>query len=237
MQEHTLNRRSWLKGMALTSTAVAAATMARAPQGWAFQIPPAPASAASAGPALLPQAVVAQLLEGNRRFAAGDPLGPHRDPARVTATSYGQAPMAAVLGCADSRVPVELVFDQGIGDIFVGRVAGNVATPDLIASLEYGTEVLGAAALMVLGHTDCGAISAAAAGEPVPGQISGLFQYLQPALHAVGNDPVKAVAANVRAQVALLSTSSPVLAARVRSGRLAIVGGVYDVATGRVTLV
>ncbi|HSB55762.1 MAG TPA: carbonic anhydrase [Gemmatimonadales bacterium] len=180
-----------------------------------------------------PEAALEALREGNRRFAAGKGSGPHRDLARVKAVAAKQTPFAAVLTCADSRLPVEILFDQGFGDVFVCRNAGNVVTSEEIASLEFGTLVLGAKVLLVLGHSACGAVKASLAGEPVPGQISALYQHIRPAITGAGSDVEKAVAANVQYQTKLLE-SSPVLTQLVKERKLLIAGAVYDLATGRV---
>jgi carbonic anhydrase len=145
-----------------------------------------------------------------------------------------QRPFAALLGCADSRVPVELVYDQGFGDLFVVRVAGNVATSVEIASLEYGTRVLGASALIVLGHTNCGAVKAALAGGEVPGQISTLYQHIAPALDRKKMNLDEAIVANVRYQARKLKKGSTVIARLLKDQKLALVGGVFDLTTGTV---
>ena len=193
-------------------------------------------AATSLAPSSTPDEVVQALLDGNGRFATGRPLGPHRDLARLAATAPKQTPIAAILGCADSRVPAELIFDQGLGDLFVARVAGNIATPEEIASLEYGAAVVGVKVVLVLGHTDCGAVAAAAKGAAVPGQISGLYSFLRPAIEASHGDSARAVAENVRIQADVLAAASPVLAERSREGKLTIAGAIYDVASGRVTM-
>lgn len=177
-----------------------------------------------------------RLMAGNARFVRGTPEAPHRDLERLRAIEAKQTPFAAVLGCADSRVPVEILFDQGFGDIFPVRVAGNVVTPEVIGSLEFGTAVLGAEVLLVLGHTKCGAVKATVEGAAVPGQISSLFYHIQPAVDAAKGQLDAAVVENVRRQAELLRRSSPVLAGLVRDGKLRIAGGVFDLATGVVTL-
>jgi carbonic anhydrase len=131
-------------------------------------------------------------------------------------------------------VPIEIVFDQGFGDIFVTRIAGNVADPAIIGSLEFGTEVLGAQVLYVLGHTKCGAVSATMAGTEVPGQISTLYQHIRRAAKESGGDVNRAIARNVELQAEILKEASPVLARRVKAGTLVIAGGVYDLDTGKV---
>jgi carbonic anhydrase len=186
---------------------------------------------------LTPAEALQRLMDGNARFVSGKPQGPHRSLARVHDTAADQKPFAAILSCADSRVPVELIFDQGFGDLFVVRNAGNVAAPQEFASLEYGAAVLGTKVLLVLGHSSCGAVKAAMAGEAVPGQISVLYQHIRPAVDAGGGDLAKTVAANVRFQAATLASASPVLADLVAKRALQVVGGVYDLATGKVTLI
>lgn len=189
-----------------------------------------------ANPTLLdPVEALEFLYEGNRRFAAGKSLEPNRDLSRLREVADGQTPFAAFLGCADSRVPVEIIFDQGFGDLFVTRIAGNVATSENIGSLEFGTEVLGARVLFVLGHTNCGAVAATTKRAPVPGQISSLFQYIRPAVRSVCGNLEDAVRANVRLQAQTLAEASPVIAERIRSGKLIVAGGVYDLSTGLVT--
>jgi carbonic anhydrase len=181
-----------------------------------------------------PDEALTQLYEGNRRFIAGDLTSPTRNMARLREVAPKQAPFAAFLGCADSRVPIEIVFDQGFGDLFVTRVAGNVATPEVIGSLEFGTAVLGAKVLYVLGHSACGAVSATAKGDAVPGQISSLYYHIRPAVKAANGDVPKAIEENVRLQAELLAESSPVIGALVKEGRLKVAGGVYDLTSGRV---
>lgn len=187
-----------------------------------------------AAPAVTPDAALDRLRVGQARFAAGQPQSPARDLARLREVAPGQKPFAAVLGCADSRVPVEILYDQGFGDIFVVRVAGNLATAVEIASLEFGTEILGASALVVLGHSDCGAVKAALAGAEVPGQISTLFQHIAPALNRKTMSLDDAVKANVVYQARKLRKGSPVIARLIAEHKLALVGGVFDFATGTI---
>lgn len=184
-----------------------------------------------------PAQALAELAAGNRRFVDGRATNPNRSMARIREVAPSQAPFASLLSCADSRVPVELVFDQGFGDLFVCRTAGNVVSPDNLASLEFGTAVLGSKALVVLGHSECGAVKAAMTAGAVPGQISALYQFIRPGLEgAPAGDVPAAVRMNVMRQVQLLRTSSPVLAGLVKEGKLAIQGAVYDLGTGRVTM-
>ena len=177
------------------------------------------------------------LIDGNRRFAEGKTISSNRDMSRVREVANGQKPFAAFLGCADSRVPIEIVFDQGFGDLFVTRIAGNVASSENIGSLEFGTKILGAKVLYVLGHTSCGAVSATMKGDEVPGQISGLFQHIRPAVKAANGDLDRAISENVRNQAVLLAEASPTISRLIQRKELIVAGGVYDLSTGLVTAV
>ena len=225
----TLSRRSFL-GTALTGTAASllgAASMS--------VLTSEPALAQSP---LTPDEALKALMDGNERFVSERLTSFDKDLQILRDhTVDKQEPFAAVLSCADSRVPVEIIFDQTIGHIFVARVAGNVATPEIIASLEYGAAVLGTKVIMVLGHAGCGAVKAAIQGKAVPGQISALFPPLQPAVDQGGSDLAATTKANASIQAGLLRVASPVLAPMVKEGKLKIVAGYYDLATGKVTLV
>jgi carbonic anhydrase len=178
-----------------------------------------------------------ELLEGNRRYAANSLTSTKQDlPALRERTADKQQPFAAVLACADSRVPVELLFDRSIGEIFVVRVAGNIVTPEIIGSLEYATAVLGIRALLVLGHSHCGAVKAAMKSDVVPGQISALYSHIRPAVALSAGDVEKAVEINARMQAELLRSSSTVIRQATTSGKLEVAAGVYDLATGRVAV-
>ena len=218
---HIVSRRGILKaacgGLATGLTANTAAA-AEVPKPWE----------------LSPEEALEYLYAGNSRFASGKPMMPNRDLKRLKEIAPEQKPFAAFLGCADSRVPIEIVFDQGFGDLFVTRIAGNVTTPECIGSLEFGTQILGAKVLYVLGHTNCGAVAATAKGDEVPGQISSLFQHLRPAVKAKKGDVAAAITENVRLQAAILSEASPVIGKLIRSGKLLVAGGVYDLASGKV---
>jgi len=186
---------------------------------------------------LTPDESLQHLMEGNQRFAA-DKLGNLGQSLNILRkhTVEKQEPFAAVLSCADSRVPVELVFDQTIGQIFVTRVAGNFVTPEIIGSLEYGAAVLGTKVILVLGHSSCGAVKATMQGKPVPGQISSLFSHIQPAVDIAHGNLETAIKENAKIQAGLLADSSPVLSEMVSGGKLKIVAGYYDLASGRVSI-
>jgi carbonic anhydrase len=195
---------------------------------------PAPAQGQST---LTPRAALDELIAGNKRFLSGR-FSAHEQDLRILRqrTEQKQQPFAAVLSCADSRVPVELVFDQTIGQVFVTRIAGNVATSEIIASLEYAAAVLGTKAILVLGHSHCGAVKAAIEGKAVPGAVSALFPHLQPAVDRAGSDVELAGKANARLQAALLRRSSVVLSSMVKAGNLLVVAGYYDLGTGAVEI-
>jgi carbonic anhydrase len=182
-----------------------------------------------------------RLMEGNKRFVDGKRQNPHQSRLRLQETAVAQYPFASILGCADSRVPVEILFDQGLGDLFVVRVAGNVASQTAIGSLEFSTAVLGSQLIIVLGHSRCGAVSAAIAGDPLPGRIGVFVEEIKPAVERVkfksGDIQENAVTANVQYQAAQLAESSTILAGLIRESKLKIVGGRYDLATGQVTIV
>lgn len=199
---------------------------------------PGAARAESAETPPSPQEALDRLLAGNARFIDRRLTFLEEDLAILRQnTAAKQKPFASVLSCADSRVPVELMFDQSIGHVFVNRVAGNIATTEIVASIEYGVAVLGTPLVMVLGHAGCGAIEAAMAAKVAPGQITALYRSLRPAVNEGGTDVEKAVKANARIQARLLSESSVVVAAAVAGGALKVVAAYYDLASGKVSLV
>jgi carbonic anhydrase len=194
-------------------------------------------SAARAQSAFSPETALQELMAGNQRFVESGMTSFDDDLKTLKAkTVEKQEPFAAVLSCADSRVPVELVFDQSIGRLFVTRVAGNVAASLLIASLEYGVSVLGTKIIMVLGHSNCGAVKATIDAKPVPGQISTLYSYIRPAVDRAGTNLDAAIRANANIQAALLRESSPVIAEALRNNQLKVVAAYYDLASGKVSL-
>ena len=184
---------------------------------------------------------LARLLDGNKRYTGGKPAHPHQTAARRTEIAKGQAPFAAILGCSDSRAAVEVIFDQGLGDLFVVRVAGNIADEAGLGSLEYGVGVLRVPLVMVLGHSRCGAVEAAVKGTEVPGHIAALVRAITPAVDSVKGKPGDALDNAVRANAAMtverLKGTKPVLAEAVEKGALKIVGGRYDLDTGAVEII
>jgi carbonic anhydrase len=195
---------------------------------------PRPALAQSV---LSPDKALQALMDGNKRFVERRLTFYQVDLAILKQnTAEKQEPFASVLSCADSRVPVEILFDQSIGHVFVNRVAGNIASSEIIASIEYGVAVLGTRALMVLGHASCGAIKAAIAAKAVPGQISALYRYLRPAVDEAQGDLDGSIKTNAKIQAKLLSEASPVIASAVKDGKLKVVAAYYDLASGAVTL-
>jgi carbonic anhydrase len=196
--------------------------------------------------ALTPEAVLEDLLTGNERFTAGKLTDPNV-VRRIKATSSGQYPKAYILSCVDSRVPVEQIFDQGIGDIFVGRVAGNVETGYQLGSIEFATKVAGAKLVMVLGHEACGAVKGACDNVEL-GNLTGLLKQIQPAVKAVSgfeedqrnaknSEFVEAVIEkNVRLTLADLRERSPLLAEMEKAGEIMMVGGIYSLHDGHVRI-
>ena len=193
--------------------------------------------------ALTPADVLQLLKDGNARFLAGEPLE-RNFLEQVRQTAGGQYPMAAILGCIDSRVPHEIVFDKGVGDVFSARVAGNFVNTDILGSLEFAAAVAGSKVIVVLGHTECGAVKGACDHVQL-GNLTSTLANLAPALYAVGEVEgersssngafVQAVAeANVRLTVRQIVDRSPVLRERVAAGDLVVVGAMHDVHSGEV---
>jgi carbonic anhydrase len=183
-----------------------------------------------------PDAALQRLMDGNKRFAADQLLSFAEDLRILKADTVDkQEPFAAVLSCADSRVPVELVFDQTIGHIFVTRVAGNIINAEIVGSLEYGAAVLGVKVLVVMGHASCGAVTAAMSKKTVPGQIASLYPHLEQAIEG-GGSAEDIIKRNAMIQANLLAKTSTVLGPLVKEGKLKIRAAYFDLATGAVTL-
>lgn len=187
-----------------------------------------------------PQEAYAALKAGNLRFVDNVSTHPRTSDARLKETAEGQAPYVSVLACADSRKPIERIFDKGVGDLFVVRVAGNVAGPQVTGSIEYGTAVLETLLLLVLGHSACGAVDAAASEAPLPGSIPAVIDPIRAAVEDTRDAGTSssemldtAIRMNAFRQVRNL-LGSQLIAERVKSGDLMVVAGVYDLATGEV---
>jgi carbonic anhydrase len=213
-------------------------------------LPPVSAFAADPPPANAPNAIsgdaaLRRLIAGNGRYAANK-VDQRDFSAGRAARSKVQYPIAAILGCADSRVAPEFIFDHGPGELFVVRVAGNVLTEAGVASLEFATQVLGVPLILVLGHSNCGAVAAAiksAEGGPaLPGHLPELIAELAPAVTATQSVPAAdrlsaAITENVRLTARQTSATAPLLSAMVASGKVKVAGGVYDIGTGKVRMV
>jgi len=193
-------------------------------------------AAAPAGPTA--DAVLAELKAGNDHHSTEHYVHPHLTPDRRKELASGQHPHAAVLACADSRVPPEIVFDQGLGDLFVIRVAGNIPAEGEMASLEYAAEHLHVPVVVVLGHQKCGGVTAAVEGGELPGHMGVIVREIKPAVDKARGMPgdlvANAVRTNVQMVVDRLRQSKPILAEMVDKHQLTVVGGVYSLDTGRV---
>jgi carbonic anhydrase len=248
-QKSVWNRPSWFAGLAAAVLLVAGCQSVKDGNRSA----PAPVSAAArpaasaptkeSQAAMTPQSALAELRAGNARFVAGHPLKRNL-PADVKATASGQYPFAVVLSCLDSRQPIEIVLDQGIGDIFSARVAGSVLNGDILGSMEFACKVSGAKLIVVIGHSNCGAIKGAVDGVEL-GNLTGLLSKIQPAISEVpanvqprtSKNPefVDQVAeANVRLVMREIRERSPILREMLDAGQIGLVGGMYDLSTGEV---
>jgi carbonic anhydrase len=193
--------------------------------------------------AMTPQQALDQLRAGNARFVAGHPLV-RNQPADVKATASGQYPFAVVLSCLDSRQPIEIVLDQGIGDIFSARIAGNVLNDDILGSMEFACKVSGAKLIAVIGHSNCGAIRGAVDGAEL-GNLTGLLAKIKPAIEHVPADGQprnsknlqfvdKVSEMNVQLVLQQIRERSPILREMIDNGQIGLVGGMYDLSTGEV---
>ncbi len=191
-------------------------------------------------PTVAPAEAISKLKEGNGRYTNGNLQHPGQTTERRTELAKTQHPFAAIVSCSDSRVPPEIVFDQGLGDLFVVRVAGNVINDEGLGSVEYTVDHLGTRLILVLGHQSCGAVKAAretiAAKGKAPGHIESLVTAIRPAVEATAKDDLETtVKANVRNVVQALRSSTPILKAKVDSGEIQVSGGYYSLDTGAVT--
>lgn len=189
---------------------------------------------------LSPDEALRRLLEGNQRFVEQTPKYPDQSKAHLKEVAQAQHPFVTILSCADSRVPAEIIFDQGIGDIFDVRLAGNIVIPEALGSIEYSAILLETPLLMILGHERCGAVTAAVQGQSLPGSIASFVKPIQPAVERVKDQPgdrvENAVVANVNYQMERLRESSPLLVQREQEKKLKIIGARYDLDTGKVTI-
>jgi len=182
-----------------------------------------------------------RLMDGNERHFAKKFIHPDQWEVEREEVAKVQHPFAIILGCSDSRVPPEIIFDQGLGDLFVIRVAGNIIDPAVLGSIEYAAEHLESPLVMVLGHERCGAVAATVKGGEAPGHLRALVDPIKPAVQVArkqkGDLLDNAVRANIQLVVDQVKTSQPTLAHLVREGRLKVVGARYDLDTGRVELI
>jgi carbonic anhydrase len=185
-----------------------------------------------------PEQALQKLKDGNARFVSGKSVRPNQNMERLKQVAEGQNPFAVIVGCSDSRVPNEIIFDQGVGDLFIVRTAGQVSTYASWGSIEFGHAVLGAKLIVVLGHTKCGAVSAACKVPEVPGHIVTLINAIKPAAEEAkkhtGDEIENAVKINVAMQVKQLKGLEPVLSKAVKNDKLRILGAVYDLESGKV---
>jgi carbonic anhydrase len=187
-----------------------------------------------------PAEAISKLKEGNGRYTSGNLQHPGQTTERRTELAKTQHPFAGIVSCSDSRVPPEIVFDQGLGDLFIVRVAGNVINDEGLGSVEYTVDHLGTRLILVLGHQSCGAVKAAretiAAKGKAPGHIESLVTAIRPAVEATAKDDLETtVKANVKNVVQALRSSTPILKAKVGSGDVQVIGGYYSLDTGAVT--
>ena len=198
----------------------------------------APAPAPTEHKAVPPDMALFQLMGGNARFVAGKTTHPHQDEARRKELAGGQYPLAIVLTCADSRVSPEVIFDQGLGDIFVLRNAGNVVDDHILGSIEYAVEHLHARLIVVLGHESCGAVKATVDGGEAPGHIGSIVEWIKPGLQNAATQPGdkldNAVRANVIHSVNKIKLAGSTLTKAIQSGEVKVVPGRYDLDTGKV---
>lgn len=196
------------------------------------------AEAVPAGPT--PDEALQRLVAGNERYVAGAPSHPHQSTERRAELTKGQAPFAIILTCSDSRVAPELYFDQGLGDLFVIRNAGNVLDDHVLGSMEYAVEHLHAPLIVVVGHGKCGAVSAAVAGGEVPGHIRSVVNSLEPAVARAkgqaGDKIDNTVRANATVMTEIVRRVEPILGEAVKAGKLRVVAAHYDLASGRIEI-
>ena len=184
-----------------------------------------------------PANALTMLKDGNARFAKSQSTHPHSDITRREAVAKGQKPFASILTCADSRLSPEIIFDQGLGDLFVTRVAGNTFGKDILGSIEYSVAVLGSRLIVIMGHEKCGAVDAAIKGGALPGAIPSVVAPIQGAVTATKGVKEgrldRTIEENVRIQVKKMSRESKILGDLIKKGELKIVGATYDLDSGQ----
>jgi carbonic anhydrase len=187
---------------------------------------------------LTPSAALNKLKEGNNRYTFDHVEHPHEGAQRRLDLSRSQHPFAVILGCGDSRVVPELIFDQGVGDLFVLRIAGNIADDAVIASIEYAVEHLGTRLVVILGHEKCGAVTAAVNHETSAGKINSILSYIEPSIKLMMSEPGDLVANvikfHAKRMVETIQMSGPILAHECQTGNLKILAAYYNLTTGRV---
>ncbi|WP_326557985.1 carbonic anhydrase [Micromonospora sp. NBC_01796] len=234
MSSQTVSRRSVLAAGGLTAAGVAGVLGLATPASAHPTEPPAPT----------PTTALNRLIAGNKRFYKGEARHPHQSLKDLHELASGQHPFAITLGCADSRVSPEILFDQGLGDLFDNRVAGNIVDDLLLGSIEFAIEEFGVPLIVVVGHERCGAISATVDaienGGEAPGHIGTIVEALRPVVEPLVGGPgdvvEAAVKANVLAQVQALFDQSEIVREKVHEGALGVVGARYDLDNGKVTL-
>jgi len=181
-----------------------------------------------------------KLLDGNKRCVVCKQQNPRQDARRRKEVSKGQKPFAVIVGCSDSRIPPELIFDQGLGDLFVVRLAGNIVDALALGSIEYAVEHLDTKLVVVLGHGKCGAVTAATKGPDAPGHVGAIVKAIQPAVKKVQKMPGDLVDNAIRANASLvvnkIKSSKPILAEMVNKGEIEVIGAYYNIETGAVEI-
>lgn len=189
---------------------------------------------------LAPADALSKLLDGNARYVNGKAQGPNRSASRRAAVAKGQSPFAVIVSCSDSRVPPEILFDQGIGDLFIVRTAGNVVDDVALGSIEYAVEHLGASLILILGHQSCGAVAATVAGGTPHGHVGSIVSMITPAVEKARSKPGDLLENSIKANVKLVSeklrSSEPILRELMDDGTVRIVGGYYDLESGSVSM-
>ena len=246
MTKFSLKPARWFGGIVAAGLLLTACRAPQAPGTASVSLPAAVSTQVQtkeSQAAMTPEKAWEELREGNARFVAGTPRV-RNFPAEVRATASGQYPFAVILSCLDSRQPIEIVFDQGIGDVFSARVAGNVLNRDILGSMEFACKVSGAKLIAVIGHSNCGAIKGAVDDVEL-GNLTGLLAKIKPAMDAIPDDGQprtsknrefvdKVAEVNVELVIKEIRERSPILRGMLDRGEIGLVGGMYDLSTGKV---